>query len=228
MVMVRPTTVFGLDLHAHHLQAVDLLLHDGLGQTELGDAVYQHTAGKVQRLEHGDVIALLGQITRAGQAGGAGADDGDLVAVARGLGSGLGGVGVVPVGDEALETADADGLALLAAHAMHLALALLRTDTAADGGQGGGLVDDLIGALEVPLGDLRDELGDADVHRAAVDTGMVLAVEAARGLVQRLLLGIAQRNLVRKFLLRTLGSWEGMGFLFRRILILAILTLPPA
>ena len=44
------------------LQAVDLLLDDGLGQTELGDAVHQHAAGHMQGLVHGDFIAQLGQI----------------------------------------------------------------------------------------------------------------------------------------------------------------------
>ena len=39
-----------LEIHAHLLQAVDLLLDDGLGQTELGDAVHQHAAGHVQGL----------------------------------------------------------------------------------------------------------------------------------------------------------------------------------
>ena len=42
----------------------------------------------------------------------------------------------VPVGHKALQTADANGLALDAADALALALALLRADTAADGGQG--------------------------------------------------------------------------------------------
>ena len=32
---------------------------DGLGQTELGNAVHQHAAGQMQRLEHRDLIALL-------------------------------------------------------------------------------------------------------------------------------------------------------------------------
>ncbi len=33
------------------LQAVDFLLDDGLGQTELGDAVHQHAAGHMQGLD---------------------------------------------------------------------------------------------------------------------------------------------------------------------------------
>ena len=43
----------------------------------------------------------------------------------------------VIVGHKALQTADADRLALDAAHALALALRLLRADAAADGGQSG-------------------------------------------------------------------------------------------
>ena len=88
------------------------------------------------------------------------------MAVRDGLGGGLLHVGVVPVGDKAFETADADRLTLDAADALALALRLLRTDAAADGGKGGGLVDDLIGALVVLLGNLLDELGDLHLHGA--------------------------------------------------------------
>ncbi len=165
-----------LDLDAERLEAVHFLLHDRLGKSELGDAVHQHAAGEVQRLKHGDVVALLGKVARAGEAAGAGADDSDLVAVGRGLGGRLLDVRVVPVGDKALKAADADRLALDAADALRLALRLLRAHTAADGGQGGGLMDDLIRALVILLGDLLDEFGDLHLHGAAGDAGMVLAV----------------------------------------------------
>ena len=92
----------GLHLDAQCLQAVDLFLDDGLGQAELGDAVDQHAPGGVQRLKHGDLIALLGQIPGAGEPGGAGAHHGHLMAVGGGALGGLTGVGVVPVGYKAL------------------------------------------------------------------------------------------------------------------------------
>ena len=164
------------DLDAQRLQAVDFLLHDGLGKTELGDTVHQHAAGEVERFKNGDVVALLGKVARAGETAGAGADDRDLVAVGNGLCGGLLDVCVVPVGNKALEAADADRLALDAADALRFALRLLRAHTAADGRQRRGLVDDLIGALVVLLGDLLDEFGDLDLHRAAGNAGMVLAV----------------------------------------------------
>ena len=46
------------------LQVVDLLLHDGLGQTELGNAVDQHAAGQMQGLVNRHLIAQLRQIAR--------------------------------------------------------------------------------------------------------------------------------------------------------------------
>ena len=130
----------------------------------------------MQRLEHRDLIALLGQVAGAGQTRGAGADDGYLMAVGGGLGRRLGAVSVVPVGHKALQTADAHGIALLAADTVHLALALLRADAAADGGQGAGLMDHLIGALIVLLHDLLNKLRNTHIDGAAVHAGMVLAV----------------------------------------------------
>ncbi len=128
-----------------------------LGQTELGDTVDQHAAGQVERLKDGDVVALLAQVARAGEAAGPEPTIATLWPLGCGL-DGLTSLFVVPVGDKALEAADADGLALDAAHALALALLLLRADTAADGGQGV-LVDDLIAPSKSPSGDLGDEFG---------------------------------------------------------------------
>ena len=49
----------GHDLHAQRFQLVHLALHDGLGETELRDAVDQNAAGGVECLKDGDLIALL-------------------------------------------------------------------------------------------------------------------------------------------------------------------------
>ena len=68
------------------------------------------------------LIAQLGKVARDGQAGRASANDSDLVAIGRG-GGGLGMyVVAVPVGNKALQAANADGLALDAADALALAL----------------------------------------------------------------------------------------------------------
>ena len=218
----------GLHLDAHGLQSVHFLLDDGLGQTELGNAVHQHAAGQMQRLEHRDLIALLGQVAGAGQACGAGADHSHLVAVGGGDRRGLGAVGVVPVGHKALQPADAHGVALLAADAVHLALALLGTHAAAHSGQGAGLMDDLIGALIILFHDLLNKLRNTHVDGTAVHAGVVLAVQAAGRLVQRLLLGVAQGHLQEVFV-ADIGVLGGHFVLVQTHIDLSShLTLPPA
>ena len=102
---------------------------------------------------------------------------------------------IVPVGGKPLQTADAHGLKLDAQGALALALALLRADTAADGRQSGGLGDDLIGALKVAGLHLGNEVGNSNVDGAALHAGAVLAVEAALGLLDSDLSGVAQGHL---------------------------------
>ena len=214
-----------LEVHAHLLQAVDLLLDDGLGQTELRNAVHQHTACHMQGLVHSDLVAQLCQVACGGQTGRACTDDGDLVAVGFGHdGSGVD-VLTVPVGHEALQAADAHRLVLDAAGALAFALALLRADTAADGGQGRGAVDDLIRGLKVALGHMADEFRNVDADRAAGLAGLVLAVHTALCLVHSHLGGVAQRNFL-KVLVADVGVLGGHGALFR-VHIESHLTLPP-
>ena len=56
------------DLDAQLLQVLDLRVDDDVGQAELGDAVFQDSAGHVQRLEDGDLHAVARQFAGAGQA----------------------------------------------------------------------------------------------------------------------------------------------------------------
>ena len=126
-----------LDLDAEPPQVVDLGPDDGLGQTELGDAVDQHPAGLVQRLEHRHRVAFGDHVGGQGEAGRTGADHGDALAGRLGLAGDGHRVGLtLEVGREALEVADRHRLLLLAQHADLLALVVLGTDAAADRGQG--------------------------------------------------------------------------------------------
>ncbi len=168
----------------------------------------------MQRLKHGDLVTLLRQIAGAGQTRGAGTDDGNLVTVALRLYRFLGGMGIVPIRHETLQTADPHRLVLDAADTVHLALGLLRADTAAYGRQRAGLMDHLIGAFIVALGDLLDEIGDLYVYRAAGHAGTVLTVEAAGGFIQRLFLGVAQRHFQEVFV-AYIGVLRGHLILFR-------------
>ncbi len=203
----------GLDVHAQSAQAVDLGLDDVLGQTELGDAVHEDAACHVQRLKDGDLVAQLGQVSGGGQAGGACTDDRHLVAVGGRRGDGGMYVFPVPVGHEALQAADAHRLTLDAADTLALALVFLGADAAADGGQGTGSGQYLIGSLKVALGHLCDETGDVDVHGAAGTAGMVLALEAALCLIDGHVGGVAQSNFL-EVLVADVGLLAGHGALF--------------
>ena len=177
------------DLDAEGLDGLDLGGHDlVLRKTELGDAVLEHAARTVQRLEDGHVIAELRKVRGAGQAGRAGADDRHFLAVG---GSDGGGRGLAllarPVGHEALELADRDALALDAQDAAAFALGLLRAHTAANGRQRAVLGDDRRGAGEIAVLDLRDEFGNLDAYGAGAHAAGVLAMQAAGGLKHRLI-----------------------------------------
>ena len=203
-------------LNTEVLKALDFLLNDGLGQTELGDAVHQHAAGKVECFIHGDIIALTCQIACTGETGRAGTNDSHLVTVGLGLSgsAALMTVGVMIVGYKTLKAADTHALTLNAADALTLALVLLRADTTADGGQRVGRGDDLIRAVEVALGNAGDKLGNTHVHGAAGDALGILAVEAALCLVNGHFLGIAQCHLV-EILIADVGVLCGHGILIQ-------------
>ena len=166
-------------------EIVDLFLYDGLGKAEFGDPVFQNAARKVKRFEHGDVIAAFGKVACAGQPRGAAAHDRDFVPVRFRFDGQIATVRVVPVCDEAFQPAYAHGLALDAAHALCLALRLLRAHPAAYRGKGTRLLYDLIRLFESAFGDFRDKLRDADLYGAAAYAGHVFAVQAALCLVDR-------------------------------------------
>ena len=59
----------GDKLHAQGAQTVDLLIHNRVRQTVLGYTVLENSANGVQRLEHGDPIAVFSHVTGKGEAG---------------------------------------------------------------------------------------------------------------------------------------------------------------
>ena len=169
----------------------------------------------MQSFEHGDSVALLGQLSSSGHACRAGTDNSDLDAVGFDLlGHGVD-VLTVPVSCETLQTADGNGLTLDAADAVALTLALLGADTAGQGGQSVGGGDDLVSSLEIAFLDLADELGDADINGAAADTLGVLALQAAVGFLDSLLGGVAQGDFL-KVAGTDLGILLGHGGLLQR------------
>ena len=172
-----------LDRDAGLLQALHLLIDNALGQAKLGDAVDEHAAGLVQRLVDRDAVALFGQFAGGRQPGRAGADDGHLFSRGRGA-RGARAVRVLegPVSDVAFKMADGHRLALPAAHALDLALRLLRAHAAGHAREG--VVIEQTGgrARQVAPPQQIDEARDVHAHRAAGDATRILALDAALGL----------------------------------------------
>ena len=189
-----------LNLHAERLQPVHFAADDVLGQTEFGDAVDEDAARNVQCLKDGDVIPALGKIARAGESRRTRPDDRDFVPVALRFNRRGAAVLHMPVCDEALQPADADRLTLDATRALALALRLLRADPAADRGQRGGALDDLVRLLKLPLRDERDKGGNVHRDRTARHAGLVLAVHAALGFLDGGRLVIAERDFLEIFI----------------------------
>ena len=133
------------DLHAiaelgtHQANNLDLGLDNVLLQLKAGNAVGEHAARALVLLEHDGLVALLGQVESAGQAGRTGTDNGDLLVEAasarrRHHGRNIAGRGIqIALGDELLDLVDGHGGVHTAAGAGILAAAIAHT--AADSGQ---------------------------------------------------------------------------------------------
>ena len=151
----------------------------------------------MERLENRDLVALLREVARAGKAGRARADDGDGLRISRDVRLfDLFALFERTVGDEALEAADADRLALLAEDAELLALILLWADAAADRGERVRFLDFRDSAVEIALFDFRDELRNVDGDRAALAALRHFAMQAALCLRDGRFLVVAERDLV--------------------------------
>ena len=133
------------DLHAiaelgtHQANNLDLGLDNILLQLKAGNAIGEHAARALVFLEHDGLVALLGQVESAGQAGRTGADDGDLLIEAAGTRRGHHGRDIagrcvqIALGDELLDLVDSHGGVHTTAGAGILTAAVAHT--AADSGQ---------------------------------------------------------------------------------------------
>ena len=149
----------------------------------------------MQGLKDGDLVAMLGEVAGTGEAAGTAADHRHLatgrIALALRLAD-----GTVVVGHEALQGADGNRLALDTHHTRALALCLLRTYAATDGGQRRVMADGDISLVEVLLLDILYEARDVDAHGACLHAARLLALQAAVGLHQGLVLGEAEGDFV--------------------------------
>ena len=127
------------ELGAHQANDLDLGLDNILLQLKAGNTVGEHAARALVLLEYDGLVALLGQVESAGQAGRAGTDNGDLLIEAAGAcrrhhGWNIAGRGIqIALGDELLDLVDSHGGVHTAASAGILTAAVAHT--AADSGQ---------------------------------------------------------------------------------------------
>ena len=165
-------------------------------QLHVGDAIHEQATRTVGALKHGDGVAGGIELGGGGKTGGAGADDGDLLAGAL-AGGGGDDPALFPalVDDRALDVLDRDGRVVDAEHAG--AFAGSGADATGELGEVIGLMQALEGLLPAAAEDEVVELGDEVVDRAAgghaadefagVAEGDA-AIHAARDLVAEFLL----------------------------------------
>ena len=189
----------GLYLHAELLHILDLAgEHLLLRKPELRNAVDQYSAGLVQGFENRNVVTKFGKVAGAGKTGWTGTDYRDLLSVRGGLHRFLRRASMLagPVGDETLQLAYSDRLALDSENAASLALGLLRAYAAANSGKGRITGDDFGSAAYILLRQLRYEIGNLEIHGAGGHTARILAMQAAGGFKKRLLLAVAVAHFI--------------------------------
>ena len=200
-----------LELSSEFADVLYLVPHHGvLGQTERRYAVHQHSAELVQSFENSDVVAHSQQVLGAGDARRAAAHDGHLMAVFACRGCELHVVLASVVADKTFQLANGDGFETSSHYAFAFALCLLRAYTSAHRRQGGVLVDNLCGFVEIAFSNAFDEIGDFDVDRAALHASGFLALQTALRLHYGLVGTVAETYLVE-----VLGTYQRRLFRHR-------------
>ncbi len=177
----------GVDRDAQHADLVELLLEQVRRQAIRRDAITQHAAGLLLRLEDLDVVAVGAQVVRSRQAGRPGADDADpLAGIGGDLGFRISAIRQAVLGRLGLQRPDEDRAVAAAAHAGRFAWR--RTDQPAGQRQRVVAPDDLDGGTIVAIAEVGHEGRDVDVGRAGAVARRGIALEA-----QPLRAGLAPR-----------------------------------
>ena len=146
-------------------------------------------------LIHRDIVAHTAQLFGTGQSGGTTAHHGHFLTFSNRGFLCHDFVFHRPVTDETLQFADGHGVTLAAKDTLALALALLRAHATAHRRQRGVLTNQSGGFVELSVLDQRDEVRNADMHRAAAHTLRVLAGQTSASLFHRLFGIVAETNL---------------------------------
>ena len=186
------------------------MLHNFLGQTELGNAIHQHAASSMQCFVHGYIIAHFGQITCTGQAAGATAHNSNLFALAfcRSFYFVVQAIFTSIISYKAFQTTNCHRLALNAQNALALALILLGTYATANSGQSAFALQNLVSLSKILLSNLMDEFGNFNINRAATHATRLGTVQATLCLIHCHFFSIAQSYLFKVFI-------ANIGRLFR-------------
>ena len=187
----------GQNGYAFCAQTINFLLYDFFRQTELRNSIHKDAACRVQRFKHRDLVSHVGQVARACQTGGAGANHSNLVAVGGRFCRCFLAVSHMPVGDKTLQTADANRLTFDAAHAFALTLRFLGAHTAADGRKRGGCCEHLVRFLKLTVCHVGNEIRDGDHYGAATHAGLVFAVQAALSFANGHLFRVSEGNFLK-------------------------------
>ncbi len=176
---------------AHGLEVGDVFVDDVFAHFEVGDAVDEDAAGLGPVFVDGDAVPFVGELFGDGEAGGAGADDGDFEAGRFGHVAGHGVAAellALVVGAEGFEFADGDWgfLAAVGADgeaddAGAFAEFFLGAEAAAHFGEVGGFAEFVGGAEDVAGFEEGEGAGDVVVDGAGFLAGRGGALDAAGG-----------------------------------------------
>ena len=186
-------------LHTHLRERVDLLLHNRLGQAELGDAINKHAARLMERFEHHNLMAFAPHIRRHRDTRRSAANHRHALACRR-LDSRdlLRTLFTLQVSNIALDASNGDRqlhiLQRLAEGTRLLTLRLLRTDTSADRRQQTAFTDDRDRLIKASFGCGFQEIRDANAHGATLDARRCLTLQATHGFHTRLLSRVPERD----------------------------------
>ena len=170
------------DVDAECSQLFSIAIDCGGRQTEIGDAVAQHTADLLHPLKDRDAVSLLRELHRDDDARGTRADDGDVVTI----------VGLarenelieVGVGDVVLDARDLDRRAAPSLNAVALALRVVVADEGAENAHRIIVVKHCACFVDFPIEEETDHLRDVGLNRASLDAAeRLFTLETAACLV---------------------------------------------
>ena len=123
-------------MNTHLGEVLDLHVNNLVGQTELGDTIFQHTTDLMEGLKHIHVVTFLHHVTGKRQTGRTRTNDGNLDAIGRGyLRQRDIATLTLEVSSKTLQITDSHGLGVhLQVDTLALTLLLLWTDTTTDSG----------------------------------------------------------------------------------------------